>query len=47
MENVTGQETDTFDEVNKVLNKIIDNQNSLENRVSALETKKKKKKGAK
>lgn len=43
MENVTGQETDTFDEVNKVVNKIIDNQNSLENRVSALE----KKKGAK
>ena len=30
MKNVTGSETDTFDEVNKVLNRIIDELNSTE-----------------
>lgn len=29
LNNVTGSETDTFDEVNKILNRIIDNFNSV------------------
>jgi hypothetical protein len=52
LKNVTGQETDTFDEVNKVFNRIIDNLNSTENKVLVLDEttmkkKLKKKKGAK
>ena len=35
LKNVTGQETDTFDEVNKVLNKLITNQNRIEERLDA------------
>ncbi len=30
LKNVTGTETDTFDEVNKVFNKLIDHLNSVE-----------------
>lgn len=37
LKNVTGSEADTFGEVNKVLNKIIDNHNSVENKVLVLE----------
>lgn len=33
LKNVTGQETDTFDEINKVMNKIIDNLNVVETEV--------------
>lgn len=43
LKNVTGQETDTFDEVNKILNKIIDKLNEVEGKVDkvlALEAKK-------
>lgn len=52
LKNVTGSEADTFDEVNKVLNKVIDNLNLIENKVLVLDkttVKKKdeKKKGAK
>lgn len=52
LKNVSGQETNTFDEVNKVLNKIIDNLNEVEGKVLILDkttAKKKdeKKKGAK
>jgi hypothetical protein len=39
LKNVTGQETDTFDEVNKVLNRIIDNLNLIENKVLVLDNK--------
>jgi hypothetical protein len=42
LKNVTGQETDTFDEVNKVLNLLIDNVNLIESKVLVLESKKKK-----
>lgn len=37
LKNVTSQETDTFDEVNKVLNKLIDNVNLVENKVLILD----------
>ena len=37
LKNVTGQETDTFDEVNKVLNKLIDNVNLVESKVLVLD----------
>lgn len=51
LKNVTGQETDTFDEVNKVLNRVIDNLNLIESKVLVLDKttvkKKTKKKGAK
>lgn len=36
MKNVTGQETDTSDEVNKVLNRLIDNQNQIEAKVEQM-----------
>lgn len=36
MNNVTSQETNTPDEVNKVLNKLIDNQNLIEAKVCQL-----------
>jgi len=39
LKNVTGQETDTFDEVNKVLNRVIDNLNLVENKVLVLDNK--------
>lgn len=42
LKNVTLQETDTFDEVNKVLNLLIDNVNLIENKVLVLESNKKK-----
>ena len=49
MDNVTYPETDTFDEVNRILNRLIDNQNSLgknldliEAKILALDSKKKK-----
>lgn len=38
LKNVTLQETDTFDEVNKVLNKLIDNLNLVENKVLVLDS---------
>ena len=49
MKNVTLQETDTFEEVNKILNELIDNLNLVEGKVLVLDSKKKKekKKGAK
>ena len=37
LNNVTGQETDTFDEVNKVLNRIIDELNLVDAKVSILD----------
>lgn len=37
LKNVTLQETDTFDEVNKVLNKLIDNLNLVEGKVLVLD----------
>ena len=37
LNNVTGQETDTFDEVNKVLNRIIDELNLVDEKVSILD----------
>ncbi len=39
LKNVTGQETDTFDEVNKALNRIIDNINLVESKVLVLDNK--------
>lgn len=39
LKNLTGQETDTSDEVNKQLNKIIDNLNLIEAKVLNLDTK--------
>lgn len=44
LKNLTGSETDTFDEVNKALNRIIDNLNLIETEVLASKKKKKKKK---
>lgn len=42
LNNVTSQETDTFEEVNKVLNKLIDNLNLVESKVLVLDSEKKK-----
>lgn len=42
LKNVSEQETDTFTEVNKVLNKLIDNLNLVESKVLVLDSKKKK-----
>ncbi len=45
LKNVTYQETDTFDEVNVVLNKLIDNLNLVENKVLFLDANSKKSAG--
>ncbi len=44
LQRVTSQETDTFDEVNKVLNRLIDNVNLIEGKVLALDETTEKKK---
>ena len=43
MNNVTEQETNTFEEVNKVLNMLIDNQNLMEGKILVLDSKPKAK----
>lgn len=43
LEKVSEQETDTFSEVNKVLNKLIDNVNLIESKVLVLDSKAKAK----
>ena len=50
LKNLTLSETDTFEEVNKALNDLIDNLNLVEGKVLALDSnksKKEKKKGGK
>ena len=47
LKNLTLTETDTFEEVNKALNNIIDNANLVEEIVLAPKEDKKKKKGGK
>jgi len=43
LKNVSEQETDTFSEVNKVLNNLIDNLNLIEGKVLVLDSKEKEK----
>ncbi len=47
LKNVTEAETNTFDEVNKVLNRLIDNVNLVESKVLVLDSRKAKKKAKK